>query len=90
VRLGELLLLALAGEPAVEYGLALEQQSHGWRQVLVAGYSNASVGYLSTPAIYAEGGYEASAGASPYTAEAEPLVLRAGRDLAERLAPKGT
>ena len=86
MRLGNLLLIALAGEPVLEYGLALEAQCGGWLQVLVAGYSNASVGYLATPAIYAEGGYEGSPGASPFTPAAEAIVLQAGRDLAQRLA----
>jgi hypothetical protein len=60
-RLGDLLLIALPGEPFVEIGLAIEQQLRGAAPactVLVAGYTNNVCGYLCTAAAFAEGGYE--------------------------------
>ena len=89
LRLGKLSLIGLAGEPVVEYGLQLDRRLAGRGLVVVAGYSNAEVGYLSTAAIYAEGGYEASPGASPFTPQAEPMVLAAAVALAERVRGSG-
>ncbi|NPV09885.1 MAG: hypothetical protein HPY83_18230 [Anaerolineae bacterium] len=86
LRIGEVLIVALPGEPVVEYGLWLEERIEGWQQVLVAGYSNnGRAGYLATAEQYAEGGYEASPPASKLSAEAEPVVLEAAEAVAAQL-----
>ena len=86
LRLGDILIIALPGEPVVEYALWLEERLTGWQQVIVAGYSNnGRAGYLATAAHYAEGGYEATMPASKLTAEAEAIVLSTAQAVAESL-----
>ncbi len=86
LRIGEVLLVALPGEPVVEYALWLEERIQGWKQVLVAGYSNnGRAGYLATAEQYVEGGYEGTAPASKLTAEAQSVVLDAAQAVAQRL-----
>ncbi len=65
VRFGEgLSLVALPGEPVVDYALRLRKQFEG-RRIWVAGYSNEVFAYLPSERVLAEGGYEA-AGAMKY------------------------
>ena len=92
LRLGDLLLVALAGEPTLSFATQLEERLKGWRQVLVAGYSNAMVGYIAAASMYPEGGYEVSLGANPFTPECEGVVLDGVATLAGRLKhePRGT
>ncbi|MGI6208092.1 MAG: hypothetical protein ACOYEW_07740 [Anaerolineae bacterium] len=86
LRIGDILIVALPGEPVVEYALWLEERLEGWQQVLVAGYSNnGRAGYLATAAHYAEGGYEATLPASKLTAEAEPIVLETAQQVVAQL-----
>lgn len=85
VRLGDLVLVALAGEPTLSFATQLEQRLQGWRHVLVAGYSNAMVGYIAPTSMYPEGGYEVSEGANPCTPECEAIVLAEAERLAEQL-----
>jgi len=65
VRFGEdLSLVALPGEPVVDYALRLRKQFEG-RRLWVAGYSNEVFAYIPSERVLAEGGYEA-AGAMKY------------------------
>ena len=57
VRLGELALLVLPGEPFVEAQLELKQRSPAAR-TFVAHMSNQYVGYIPTPEAIQRGGYE--------------------------------
>jgi hypothetical protein len=57
VRLGELRLVALPGEPFVELGLAVKAAA-GDGPVLVAGYANDDVRYVLTDDAYVGGQYE--------------------------------
>ncbi|MFC1526262.1 neutral/alkaline non-lysosomal ceramidase N-terminal domain-containing protein [Candidatus Latescibacterota bacterium] len=61
IRLGEVCLAGCPGEPFVELGLEIKAQSPAPR-TFVVGYANDYAGYLSTPAAFAEGGYETSLG----------------------------
>jgi neutral ceramidase len=61
LRLGPILLIAVAGELMLEIGQAIEAglaDAKGIAETLVLGYSNGMVGYLCTAKAYAEGGYE--------------------------------
>lgn len=64
VRIGDIALVALPGEPFVELGLAIKARSPA-RQTWVVGYANDWIGYLTTPEAWAQGGYEVGAG--PWT-----------------------
>lgn len=64
VRLGDIAIVALPGEPFTELGLAIKQQSVA-RHTLVVGYANDWIGYLTTPKAWQEGGYEVGPG--PWT-----------------------
>lgn len=64
VRLGDIAIVALPGEPFAELGLAIKQRSVA-RHTLVVGYANDWIGYLTTPQAWQEGGYEVGLG--PWT-----------------------
>jgi hypothetical protein len=64
VRIGEVALVALPGEPFVELGLVLKEQSVA-PHTFVIGYANDWIGYLTTPEAWAQGGYEVAPG--PWT-----------------------
>jgi neutral ceramidase len=94
LRLGPFLLVAIAGEPFVEIGQAIEEQllgRAGVGAVLVAGYANGNAGYLCTAAAYAEGGYEAATAhvnyhrPGPFTDATESLLVDAATSLATAL-----
>lgn len=91
VRLGsQLLLIALGGEPVVEYSLRLREKLR-WPNVWVAGYSNDMFGYLPSRRVLAEGGYEGgrallwSALPAPFAGAAEDRIMAAVERLAARL-----
>lgn len=91
VRFGrELVLVALGGEPVVDYALRLQSELAG-PVVWVAGYCNDMFGYLPSRRVQAEGGYEAgrallwSALPAPFTDTAEERVIAAARRLAGKL-----
>jgi len=57
VRLNNsLTILALGGEPVVDYGLRVKREYGG--SLIVAGYSNEVAGYIPTAKVLKEGGYE--------------------------------
>ena len=64
IGIGDLALVALPGEPFVELGLAIRQQSPA-RHTFVIGYANDYIGYLPTPEAWEQGGYEVALG--PWT-----------------------
>jgi len=78
-ELGELAILAMAGEPCVGYALRLKEALHP-RPALIAGYANGLIGYIPTADMLSEGGYEAGIShyydlnPSPYAAEAEEVI----------------
>jgi hypothetical protein len=75
LSLGEgLALLALPGEFFVETAEAIRERS-GLEDLLIACYANDYIGYVTPPAAYAEGGYEA--GITFCTPEAEALFVDA-------------
>jgi hypothetical protein len=59
IRFGkDLTLLALGGEVVVDYDLRAKQEYIG-EPLIVAGYSNAVMGYIPSEWVLREGGYEA-------------------------------
>lgn len=64
LRLGDVGLVALPGEPFVELGLAIKQRSP-LPHTFVIGYANDWIGYLTTPEAWQQGGYEVGPG--PWT-----------------------
>jgi neutral ceramidase len=57
LRLGGLRLLALGGEPVVDYALRAKRE-FGGRDLIVAGYSNDVMCYIPSLRVLREGGYE--------------------------------
>jgi neutral ceramidase len=91
LRLGPFMIVAIAGEPFLEIGQAIEGQllaQAGISAVMVVGYANGNAGYLCTARAYAEGGYEAASAhvnyhrPGPYSDETEDLVVKAATSLA--------
>ncbi len=64
VRIGDVALVSLPGEPFTELGLAIKQRSPA-RHTFVIGYANDWIGYLATPQAWQQGGYEVGEG--PWT-----------------------
>ncbi|WP_433260048.1 hypothetical protein ACQPZF_22830 [Actinosynnema sp. CS-041913] len=63
LRLGDVALAGLPGEPFVELGLGLKELSDDGRQVLPVGYANDYLGYLTDPEAWDRPIYEVSLGA---------------------------
>lgn len=86
----QLTIVALGGEPVIEYALNIKKANPG-RQVIVAGYSNDVMGYLPTAKMLEEGGYEPISSVigyglpAPFAPEAEKLVLNAVSTVLKRV-----
>ncbi|WP_121004519.1 hypothetical protein [Saccharothrix australiensis] len=63
LRLGDVALACLPGEPFVELGFVLKQRSDDGRRVLPVGYANDYLGYLTDPEAWDRPIYEVSLGA---------------------------
>ncbi len=83
MKIGPYLLLAMPGEPMVEYGLKLEEAIADRAVPIVLGYSNGKLGYVATAAAHSVGGYEPTQ--SPLTPEAEEILLRGLNRMADRV-----
>ncbi|MBT4816194.1 MAG: hypothetical protein HN742_09540 [Lentisphaerae bacterium] len=88
-RIGDFGIVALAGEPFVEYALAIDAGSP-FNRTAVLGYTNGNVGYIPTAAACCEGGYEAEKsvryyGTTRMRPEAEQVVLDAVHQLVEQI-----
>jgi neutral ceramidase len=90
----ELLLIALGGEPVVDFALQFKRafEAVRFRTVWVAGYSNDMFGYLPTVRVQREGGYEAGRAAlwsalpTSVADSSEERVLAATRRLVDAAA----
>ena len=83
IRLGdEFALVAIGGEPVVDYALRARRELPG---VVLAGYSNSVRGYVPSERVLAEGGYEAGDSAiyyglpGPFAAGVEDTIFTAIR-----------
>jgi hypothetical protein len=87
---GEMVLIALGGEPVMDYEVALKQKFNG-PLVWVAGYSNDMFGYLPSRRVLSEGGYEGgrallwSALPAPFTEDVEERIIAGALRLAAKL-----
>lgn len=90
VQIGDLKLVALAGEVVTEYSLRLKKELGG--NTWVAGYSNDLCSYIPSARMYAEGGYEVVDSMiyydlpGPYTAAIEDKIIGKVHELDKRLA----
>ena len=82
IRIGEIALLSIEGEPFTEIGLRIAESSP-FAHTLFSGYSNGGFGYIPTREAFVDGGYEVTQG-SPFSGEAADVVVAEGlRLLAE-------
>jgi hypothetical protein len=61
VKLGDLAMVCLNGEPFTDIGLTIKDNTV-FRHTLVAELVNGSIGYLGTKKAYKQGGYETLSG----------------------------
>ncbi|MBQ9798105.1 MAG: hypothetical protein IJW50_10355 [Clostridia bacterium] len=78
MRLGQICIVGFGGEPFTHYGTAVEEACPELT-VLTSCLCNGGEGYLPTPEIFAEGGYEASS--SPYPTCLEEECIKTAMDL---------
>ena len=79
IRIGDIALLSVEGEPFAEIGLRIAEASP-FPHTLFSGYSNGGFGYIPTREAIQEGGYEAIQG-SPYSGGAADVVVDQGLKL---------
>ena len=83
IRIGDVALVGIPGEPFAELGLALKQSDP---RVLCVGYANDWLGYIAPPAAFEQGGYEVSLGTwSVVGPAAFNQMVETGRSLVRRL-----
>lgn len=82
IRINDVVLLGMPGEPFVEIGLAVKAGSP-FAHTLFGGYSNVGSAYVPTAPAYAVGGYEVDG--TPFTPEAAQAVIDASLDLLRSL-----
>jgi neutral ceramidase len=89
VQIGDLKLVALAGEVVTDYSLRLKRELGG--NLWVAGYSNDLCSYIPSARMFKEGGYEVFDSMiyydlpGPYQPEIEELIIGKVHELARRL-----
>jgi neutral ceramidase len=95
VRIGTVALVAIPGEPVQEIGYEIERgAANEWADVWPVGYANDQIGYLCTPRMYAEGGYEPTAYVvydrpAPYRDE-EAIIVTNAAELLRSISPRST
>jgi hypothetical protein len=88
VRIGDILLICIPGEPIAAVGLAIEGVARdlGFEYPAVVALTNDSIGYILTPEEYQQGGYESAV--SFYGENLGPLLVGESAKLVESLAGK--
>jgi len=76
IRVGDIALLSIEGEPFIEIGLRIVEASP-FAHTLFSGYSNGGFGYIPTRDAIEEGGYEVTQG-SPFSGAAADAVVAEG------------
>ena len=79
IRIGDIALLSVEGEPFAEIGLRIAEASP-FAHTLFSGYSNGGFGYIPTREAIQQGGYEAIQG-SPFSGGAADVVVDQGLKL---------
>lgn len=77
VKIGDIKIIGLGGEVAVEYGLKIKEKE---KNAIVVGYCGVDIGYIPTKKIIKEGGYEAEVFLlygypAPFSLEIEEIIL---------------
>jgi hypothetical protein len=94
LKIGDLTLIALAGEVVTDYSLRLKRELGG--DVWVAGYSNDLCSYIPSARMFKEGGYEVIDSMiyydlpGPYKPELEEKIIGKVHELARRVGVKAT
>ncbi len=94
LKIGDLTLIALAGEVVTDYALRLKRELGG--DVWVAGYSNDVFSYIPSARMFKEGGYEVSDSMiyydlpGPYKPELEERIIGKVHELARRAGVNAT
>lgn len=73
LRIGQVALVSLAGEPFSSIAIRIRAQSPA-AFTFVSGYSNGGFGYIPDRDAYSEGGYEVEA--TPFSADAGDIIVR--------------
>jgi hypothetical protein len=95
LRIGPVELMAIPGEPVQEIGYEIERRAANHpREVWPVGYANDQIGYLCTPRMYDEGGYEPTAyivydRPAAYRDE-EAIILANAKELLRSISPRST
>jgi len=87
IRIGDIALLSVEGEPFTEIGLRIAEASP-FAHTLFSGYSNGAFGYIPTREASGEGGYEVTQG-SPFSGDAADVVVEEGLRLLRELKEEG-
>jgi len=82
IRIGEIALLSMPGEPLTEINGSIVEKSP-FPHTLFSGYSNGGFGYLPPAHVYVEGGYEVES--SPFAPEASTVAITEGLRLLQEL-----
>jgi hypothetical protein len=83
IRIGEVALVSVPGEPFIETAQAVLAQSP-FPHTLFSGYSNGGFGYIPTREAHAEGGYETEA--TPFSADAAEVLAAESIQILQELA----
>jgi hypothetical protein len=83
IRINDIAIVGVPGEPFVEIGLAVKQGSP-FLHTLFSGYSNVGGSYIPMAAAYAVGGYEVDI--TPFTEGAAQVVIDESLALLAELA----
>jgi len=86
LRIGDTVFIAVPAEVFVEIGLQIKQRAA--QRIFIAGIANGYIGYLTTEAAHASGGYEVVS--SKCAPEAEGILIEKTLALSRKLFTKGT
>jgi hypothetical protein len=86
IRIGDIALLSVSGEPFHQIGLRIREQSP-FAHTFVSGYSNGNFGYIPVREAFPEGGYEVET--TPFSADAADTLVTAALDLLAELRALG-
>jgi hypothetical protein len=90
LRIGPLAILLLPGEIFVETGRAIERGSP-FKNTIVIGFAESTIGYVPTPKAFEEGGYEIGPGKWSFLeSTAAPLLVKGALSLLQELRQGGT
>ncbi len=78
LRLGDVVLLGIPGEPFTEIGVKIKE-TEGYRMILPCALTNGDMGYFPVQSAYDEGGYEAKT--SPFKAGVAERIIEGAKEL---------